>query len=44
MRLNLAALSELQKPVQCRHEIEGEKKPALMAGTIHISGDMEETT
>jgi len=34
----------LQKPIQRRHEIEGEKKPALMAGTIHISRDMEETS
>jgi len=43
MRLNLAATSEMQKTIPRRHQIEDEKKPAQMAGTIHISGDMEET-
>jgi hypothetical protein len=43
MRLNLAASNDSQKPIHGCHEIEDEKKPALMAGTIHISGDMEET-
>jgi hypothetical protein len=43
MRLNLAESSELQKPIPRCYQIEDEKKPALLAGTIHISGDMEET-
>jgi hypothetical protein len=43
MRLNLAATSELEKPIPRGYQIEDEKKPALLAGTIHISGDMEET-
>jgi len=43
MRLNLAASSESQKLIPSRHQIEDEKKPAQIAGTIHISGDMEET-
>jgi len=43
VRLNSAASSEPQKPIPHSYQIEDEKKPALLAGTIHISGDMEET-
>ncbi len=46
MRRNLAAMKPMQKAIPASdsaHDSEAKKKPALVAGAIHISGDMEET-